>query len=302
MMRVSQAQERVARWRALRSVRSEMADFLGRLEPERWCYFPNPGNAGDAMIHAGTLAAFERASLSWEVVGAGDDVADRSVVVGGGGNLVPRYDHMSSAIHGFLDTRPSRLVVLPHGVRDHVDVLERLREQDVVVVRDQVAHRHVQAHTRASVRLGHDMAFHLDARRMLRDQRLAREGAALLDRRLSEAGLSVSELSRRDTVHLMRRDGERLVDIGSDFDPSEKLMSGTVTDLSAVDVWAMLACVVSCRAVVTDRLHVAIAAALLGVATELHPNSYDKNVAVFETSLSLFPGITFAGEWRSGAQ
>lgn len=287
---------RVRRWHTVRGMRSDLDRFLRSLVPETWCYLPNPGNVGDALIHAGTVAALDRASVRWEQVGDDDDVVGRSVFIGGGGNLVPAYDHMSSAIHRLLDMRPSRIVVLPHGIRGHDDVLERLRKHDVVLVRDHVALRLVRERTIASVAFAHDMAFHVDAHRFLRCRRLVAEGGALLDQRLSSSGLSRSELRRRPTVRLMRGDLERRVDVPSDFDPSVELMSGGVTDLSPVDTWAMLACVDSSRTIETDRLHVAVSAALLGVPTTLYPNTYGKNRAVYEASLSCFPDIEFVGD------
>lgn len=46
----------------------------------------------------------------------------------------------------------------------------------------------------------------------------------------------------------------------------------------------------------TDRLHVAITAVLLGKKVNLYPNSYFKNKAVFEYSLSRFPNINFINQ------
>jgi hypothetical protein len=49
-----------------------------------------------------------------------------------------------------------------------------------------------------------------------------------------------------------------------------------------------------CKRVVTDRLHIAIAGALLGLEVELHPNSYYKNRAVYDYSLRRFSNVRFA--------
>jgi len=43
----------------------------------------------------------------------------------------------------------------------------------------------------------------------------------------------------------------------------------------------------------TDRLHVAITGAILGKETFLYPNSYWKNIGVYEYSLSTFPNVKF---------
>jgi hypothetical protein len=54
----------------------------------------------------------------------------------------------------------------------------------------------------------------------------------------------------------------------------------------------------------TDRLHVAIAGALLGREVHLHPNSYYKNQAVYDYSLEQYENVTFVvaeeREWPPG--
>lgn len=49
----------------------------------------------------------------------------------------------------------------------------------------------------------------------------------------------------------------------------------------------------SSNSVYTDRLHVAILAAILGKKTSLYSNSYYKNKGVFEYSLSNYPNVVF---------
>ncbi len=54
-----------------------------------------------------------------------------------------------------------------------------------------------------------------------------------------------------------------------------------------------VATIESSNSVYTDRLHVAILAAILGKKTSLYPNSYHKNQGVFEYSLSNYPNVVF---------
>ena len=58
-------------------------------------------------------------------------------------------------------------------------------------------------------------------------------------------------------------------------------------------VWAAARYLVGFREVETDRLHCAILAAILGRRTLLRANSYYKNAAVFEHSLSRLPNTVF---------
>ena len=284
----------------LRRIRHGMHVWLRGLHGETVCLYPNPGNAGDALILVGTIEALARAGVAWDLVRPGDDVAGRTLLLGGGGNLVPPYGEMASALRTFVDTDPARIVVLPHGIRDHHDEMALLRSGDTVFCRDRVAFEHVRRHTDASVRLEHDMAFHLDAEMLLDRGGRDPDAVAFLEERLAEHGWSLGRLRDRPVVRFNRIDVERRSDSSeTDIDLSFHLIHTDVDSISWVDAWALLRCIESARTIATDRLHVALGAALLGVPVQLSSNSYDKNLAVFETSLSRFPNVDFVGDQPS---
>ncbi|MBI4884966.1 MAG: polysaccharide pyruvyl transferase family protein [Actinobacteria bacterium] len=268
---------------------------MSTLEGQQICFFSTPGNAGDALINAGTLAAFNRAGVRWESVQPGDHVQGRTLLIGGGGNLTPNYNHVELAMATFVESNPRKIVILPHGIRGQERVLKLLRSQDLVVCRDRIGFEHCRTSTHAEVALAHDMAFHLDVRKFLEGEVLAVVARPFLVERLAACGWKLSQFNERRTMFFMRTDGECVTGSApTDIDISDQLIDGDVNRLSAISAWGLLECVRRSRQIVTDRLHVAVAAALLGTPTELLPNSYDKNRSVFDHSLRRFRHIRFA--------
>lgn len=288
----------MTRWqrrRALRTARADVQRFLRGLLDEPVCYFKNPGNAGDSLIHSGTVDAFKRAGIRWDRVEPGDDVAGRTVIMGGGGNFMPIYDHVDRAFNAFIETGARRIVILPHGIRGHDATLGRARPGDIFLSRDRPGLEHVRRVTSApTVLLAHDMAFHLDVRRFMGDRSLAIAARPGLHDRLADSGWSLEAIADRTEMQFTRIDTERgPISPDSDVDISFCLMSGESDLEAAIASWRLLECIRHCRRIVTDRLHVAIASALTGVECELLPNSYDKNSAVYQQSLWMFPNINF---------
>ncbi len=281
--------------RRSRALRSDVEHLLRGLGSEPVCYWKNPGNAGDSLIHMGALHALERCGVRFERIEVCDDVAGRSVLMGGGGNLVPLYDHTARAFAAFRSGDARRIVMLPHGIRESGDTLRRATPDDVVVCRDAIAAEHVaRSGTDARVLLGHDMAFHLDARRLLGDRRLAARVRPLLDDRLATHGWRLGEFGDRAEMCFTRIDSERTDrSPATDIDISHQLIVGETDGDAAASAWCLLSCIDASRRVTTDRLHVAIGAALLRTPVRLLPNSYDKNRSLFDMSLWMFPRVEF---------
>jgi hypothetical protein len=85
-------------------------------------YYPNPGNGGDSLLAAATLHAFARCSFKYRTIELDATVNGKIVFLGGGGNLVPLYDHIKSAYENFLG-RAQKIVLLPHTIRGNEELL-----------------------------------------------------------------------------------------------------------------------------------------------------------------------------------
>lgn len=273
----------------LAPLRAEVEAVLREL-PDEVILWANAGNAGDALIRVATAQALQRSGV--RVLPPDTEVRGRTVLVIGGGNLVPLYAEANDAIAGFAAAGAERIVVLPHTIRGNPSALGLLRPHDLVMCRDAPSHATVVAPgTAAEVALAHDMAFHLDVTKILGDAALARLAEPAMAARVP-AGLR--DPAAQDVVVLTRTDAERgPVSPPGNLDPSRAFAFGGGATASLISTWSLLTFVSRCPAIVTDRLHVAIAAALLGVPCTVLPNSYDKNLSVYEHSLRHFPTVRF---------
>lgn len=293
-------------------------DFLREYNGKEILYLPNPGNSGDALIAAGTFQAFERAGIrhrslpDWKIPQA-DDI----LFYGGGGNLVAEqtYSHrVLSRLHRHVKT----LVILPHTIKDVDRLLGEFGANVVVFCRERDSYRYVtKAAPKAKVMLAHDMALQCDpgSIRHANDLRVrVRAASALLRSAVRGEGRAslrvlpgllfgtamrslMAVVPQGNTLHVMR----------TDEGPTGVALSPTNTDISAwFDMWCaprevadyvagvMLAVLDRFETVVTNRLHVAIGAALLGKTVHMHANNFFKNRAVYEYSLrDRFPNVVW---------
>lgn len=278
---------------------------------EVW-YQPNPGNAGDALLAVAARQKFRQLGIHANAIPAEFDAAGKVVVFGGGGNLVPLYHDASDFIARHAPTA-RRLVILPHSVDGHEDILSALGPNAVIFCRERRSHEHCLAHAkRASVHLAHDLAFDLDVER-LRPFATRRELLAYSVRQLGTPALPwagrlahlrktagvLRRLSAADPARgpllAMRGDaesaGERVPNGNLDISELFTLLDTTGAD-AELSARLFLGWISRYSTVTTDRLHVAIAGALLGKTVSLRPNSYYKCAAVWEHSIrGRFPGV-----------
>lgn len=166
-------------------------------------YFPNPGNAGDSYIAAATLRLLLRTNVPFELCDAAtataETVRDRVVVLGGGGNLIPRYPQVAALLARIRDAA-RRIVLLPHSVCGHEELLAALGPDTDLVAREPVSYEHLRRHARLSrIWLAHDLVLGEDARALLGELNgpLGALGGAL-------AGLLVPGRSRESLIGSVR--------------------------------------------------------------------------------------------------
>ncbi|MEZ3159102.1 polysaccharide pyruvyl transferase family protein [Microbacterium sp. BWT-B31] len=282
--------------------RRVVAGFLHELRGQSVLRLPNPGNGGDALMTLGTDQALARAGVHAETIDVDADVRGRTVLLAGGGNLVPPYGDLRAALSRFLG-RAERIVLLPHSVRGHEDLVRRLDHSVTVFVRDRASAAHLHAvNPTLDVRLSHDMAFHLDVRAVLEDDALTARAHPLSRSVLHDAGLNEQDLSTWPSVDFFRADGEAIgQSVRTDADISQLFAFGLGAEQTRLAAWSVLHTVSLAAHVNTDRLHVGIASALLGVGCTLYAGSYDENAEVFGQSLSDVPTIRFVGPRFSAA-
>ena len=283
--------------------REEWIRTFAALRPGRVLYYPNPGNAGDALIAVATYQLLRAAGLAYRVVGSGSRAVTDTLIAGGGGNLVPPYTDIARLLRG-VGTRARRVIVLPHTIADNDELVAAMDERYDVFCREQTTYDYVRTHCRgAHVRLAHDLALCLDvddasrfpwrlAWHVLRTEALPT--AALFLHLLQDLDWGQRRGARPTFYREDReaRGGPRPPD-RTNRDLSQVYAWTVAPEFCArVSTWLLLRALRAAAAVETDRLHITVAAALLGKPVRMHANSYYKNRAVYEMSLrERFPEV-----------
>jgi exopolysaccharide biosynthesis predicted pyruvyltransferase EpsI len=269
----------------------------------RVAYYPNPGNAGDALIAVATYQLLRAAGLRYRVVGSGSRATPDTLIAGGGGNLVPPYADVARLLRG-AGTRAARVLILPHTIAGNDDLVTAMDARYEVYCRELTSYDYVRTHCRgAQVRLAHDLALCLDveaaaqfpwrlAWQLARTEALP-TAALILHLLQDRAG----QRQRGPPPTFYREDREAL---GGPRPPDRanrdlsQIYAWTVAPefCARVSTWLLLRALRAAAAVETDRLHITVAAALLGKPVRMHANSYYKNRAVYELSLrDRFPHV-----------
>lgn len=272
-------------------------------------YAPNKGNAGDALILCATLQALADHQVPFTLYRPGQTLDGKVLVCGGGGNLVRYYNDAARFIDRHL-AAVRHLVILPHTVEAHEDLLGRFNENVDVFCREPVSYRYVRnAVHGANVILSHDLALSFFPERL--DALVRRQVPALpLKPRLKYSLRYLALLrmltlvkcrralgNRKRTLRAYRRDQESagLYDTRENLDLSALLRPGRMSPAAAVlSVRHMMRVINGFDIIETDRLHVMILAALLDKEVRFRGGSYYKNAAVYQHSIkNRFPKVQY---------
>ncbi len=238
-------------------------------------FVPNPGNIGDAAINLACFNYLTERFDKIEICSVADVARTECVFVGGGGNAVePLY----SDIRDFLDglAPDHRLFMFPATIHGYSGSLQRVARFTRILCRELTSLAHVAKQIGPeNVSLAHDAAFLLAPR--LRNDFASRIGKA-------NAGKCCSFRTDLESIHS---------EVGGNDIMRTYIGSCTNMAVAHEFVWAVARYLLGFGEVETDRLHCAILAAILGRRTMLRANSYYKNIAVFDHSLSRFPNTIF---------
>jgi exopolysaccharide biosynthesis predicted pyruvyltransferase EpsI len=272
------------------------------------CYVPNAGNAGDALIAAGSWQLFDELGLTPAPTRSAELRPGDVAIYAGGGNLVSEYQECAQFLEQCLRAGVRRALVLPQTVRGHEAVLTRLDQRFTIACReDESLERVRRSGTRAKVIFAPDLALRIDVPRLLRRcQELPWRAQLMKDltlsRRLPAYLRWRSRLIRlgmecRSTMHIIRTDAEAVAGVEGQarWDVSglywSEFASRSEVEFVTRD---LLMFVKTAREVVTNRLHAGVAAALVGRRVTYTDNSYGKIRAVYNSSLKSIEGISFA--------
>jgi exopolysaccharide biosynthesis predicted pyruvyltransferase EpsI len=286
--------------------------YLDSLKKYERVYFcPNPGNAGDSLLAHVTYELFDEYNIKYQILKEqGFNPTDKILLYGGGGNLVPYYPHARNFILKYHHL-VKKLIILPHSIDGNEDLLKKMNENVDIITREEVTYNHVKKNAlRANVFLADDLGFSLNVEKIV--SKIPRFSLHLVNLKLPVRILlqgNYTEMKHRARklfqnekkyfLNCFRTDQEKSdIDIPSDnVDLSSIFSYGVDSKEKAFYVcYRLLNFINSYEEIRTNRLHVAIAGALLGKEVKLYSNSYYKCEAVYEFSIKgRFPNVTWMG-------
>ena len=239
------------------------------------CYYiPNPGNAGDSLIAAGTFDYFDSLPIKWEPGPYNKSYTiDDCLVYGGGGNLVGVYHDCENFLN---HNRQCKLLLLPHTVTNVDTFLVNCPERLYIGCRESRTYEYVSKFT-DNVFLYPDMAYKLQPK---------------LDKKMN----MFDEMIIHSRGNFFRTDVEKtdIVLPEDNVDLSSRYQHPLCTGFPARQVTEKLISHVAQYEVIhTNRLHVGIAGQMLGRRVFLYPNSYWKNEEVYNYSMCNDDNVVF---------
>lgn len=301
---------------------TRIEDYLASLPKEPLHYQPNGGNGGDALIAMGTYQAFQRVGIDYRLIKPGDDLTGKVVIYPGGGNLVPYYGDAANFLREFYP-RVKRLIIMPHTIAGHEDLVSSFGENVDILCRDLHSLEYVRSlNTRCNTLLAEDMAFSMDLDEVLAGAFRPRFPDPYIDRtgiryqyqfhrksfryRL-KCSRQIADFRRllrsrrerpeqedkggpRRVLNCLREDREQSgapipwdnIDVSEVF----KTQYGRLAEFSAAQASRyLLRFLSSFDELNTNRLHIAIAGALLGKQVNVRANNYFKVRAIYDLSL-----------------
>lgn len=278
-----------------------LADLFRRHRNKTIKYFMNPGNAGDSLIAAATYQLFDHYNIDVEIlssVAEAKALRNETVLLAGGGNLVPLYHGMAALIRA-LQPGNNRIIVLPHSVRGNEELLQSLVPATTIYCRELPTHQHVLAHAPSiEAELSHDLALFLDTDKLYDDMESDAEIHDLFREMLLERAKLTPEAIDGKKMSCMRHGVEKtFIPRAPNFDISIVFQIGVKPREANRGAWMLLEFTRLASEITTNRLHVGVASALSGTTTQLHDNSYGKVSSIYTHSMQKdFPNVSFNGE------
>ena len=292
--------------------------LITNLSAEQFIYIPNPGNAGDALIAAGTFQIFDKLGLRYSLLSRNHPLPHNGMIVyGGGGNLVLPTT-FSAKFLSSVHKKAKKVVILPHTIKQVDNLLSDFTENVDIICREHVSYQYVKKHAkRANIYIADDMALSVDVKKIMQTEDSLLNNLTILSQYTASKLRLIKTQSpellaviksfylkrnysgiQKSTLNAFRLDGEKtdVVVPNDNVDLSKLLQLGVETKrLAYLNSKILLNWISQFEIINTNRLHICIAAALLGKQVNFYKNSYFKCRAVYEKSLSKCPNIY----WKS---
>lgn len=275
-------------------------------ELEKFYFLPNKGNLGDGLIAASEFQYLEAKNFNYRVYQRTMPwIYQKSFnfVYGGGGIWVDLYKKdYQEILEIFKSPYLKKCVILPSSFNNCPDVIELLDERFTVFLREEKSYEYCKSlNSKAKFYLADDMAIGADFEIFKQDFRDSKTFYEFKHKNedlfkifksykhiYNKASLVIKDTKDFRVGYFLRSDKEGIMnksDISgidlSDFGGGCWCNSG----LAFVSTKLFLAFIDRFDIIVTDRLHIAIAAAKLGKKVLALDNSYGKISSVYDYSL-----------------
>lgn len=229
----------------------------------------NPGNCGDGLIERGVDTLLEKCGITCKTLGAPKTGSSDTLLIIGSGTFNRKWSYGAERVKFYADKYPNVCVTPASFEADYPPIgkfLQELPQNVTIFCRENVSFQALKGLVPKpeNVFLDHDMAFYND----ITPWRMEGHGEINCFRTDKEAvGRLLPE--KNFDISNMGREGQKtlLLDILKNF-----------------------------QTVNTDRLHVAIAGAMLGKNVRMFANSYHKLSSVYEYSLKNNPNVSLCNE------
>ena len=256
----------------------DITDFLSEFKDkyEKIKYIVNPGNAGDSMIVSATFKLFKDLGLDFSIHNSNEKYDGDVLVYAGGGNLTDKYHSLRNFLWSNHD-RKNEILILPHTICHCTPLLNTIGSNVKIITRERVSYEYIKGNMRhpENAFLADDMAFHINNLEAYRNQ----------------SHIGTCNIFRLDVEKTNIKIPETNKDISRDFIKGDNCLNPEHATITTDNIFSYL-----CKftEINTNRLHAAIAGALLGRKVNLYPNSYYKNKAVFDFSIkNKFKNVQF---------
>lgn len=272
-------------------------DYLKTYSDDLVYYCPNGGNGGDALIAYSTYQIFSELGIKYKIARLGDNLKNKIVIYGGGGQLVKLYDSYGLRFIQRYHSVAKKLIILPHTINLHKKYIEVFNQNVDIICRESTSYNYVeQINTKINVYLMNDMAFNINVKKILYDDskitnKLHVDAHYILQWvRFNYKKLTTQFNSTKlnQTLNSFRTDCEKtnIILPDNNFDIASKFGALIFTPKTAFSIAYQLFNYINKFEIInTNRLHIAISGAILGKTVNFYPNSYWKNESVYFYSL-----------------
>jgi exopolysaccharide biosynthesis predicted pyruvyltransferase EpsI len=290
----------------------DIKTYLSHLDTSRPIYFyPNPGNAGDALISYSTYQLFKSMKIPYlQYHPEANNLDDSILIYGGGGNLVPNYTNARNIIVKW-HKRVHKLIVFPHTINGHKELLSDLGYNVDIITREPISYNYVKSvNKKSNIYLMHDLAFSLNLKEILSVNifNVMLKMCTMLPMNKILQGYKInifylitylrSILSETSLCNCFRIDIEKtdLIPPKDNLDISHIFAYGTDENKSFYSSYYLIRYLNRFDKIRTNRLHICIAGALLKKEVEFYPNNYYKCEAIYNYSMrGVYKNVKYMG-------